>query len=505
MIFTPYTRPVKPAEFVGTIDLDVYAKGLLNKQQMYEQNLKSITDDFNKLFNRNAYGPDKERLIALENQFREEVGNINLTDLTDMTTASKIKNLIRTYGSDPQIQAIAKRTAIYEAELEKQQKAMEKGQSYVSPALETLTDYYNQENFYEKPENLNLSTGWITPPIKEWMKEAREAVKKQVLDTSTGIVKEVIDPIEARNYFMQLASSDPRFQKQLAYGFEKQTKGVDWFTEGQNYISEKIEEERAKLNQAKLYGDKEAELLAIKEISRLEKMSDPNLVGEELKNQYFNSWIQNEMDKVGYSMNMVSFKDYKRDPVYMENLRIRNNITEAKMKEFLEAGYDPYTNKKIMVGDKSLAEIKAQSSQNNSRITKRKELVYAIFRNKTPEGKIRITQADLDEIKDDNETVEGLPGTDKVKVTREVVINTDEMIDVVVKNKDGSTRTVQMRKPPKKTYRTNVYNIRDYLFAKTAIGQIRDFKWEIGSSSTNSASANTATTNQASIKIARPK
>ena len=91
MIFTPYTQPVKPAEFVGTVDLNVYAKGLANQQQMYEQNLKSLTDDFSKLFNRNAYGPDKERLKALENQLREEVGSINLSDLTDMGTSSKIR------------------------------------------------------------------------------------------------------------------------------------------------------------------------------------------------------------------------------------------------------------------------------------------------------------------------------------------------------------------------------------------------------------------------------
>jgi hypothetical protein len=44
MIFTPYTQPVNPAEFVGTVDLNVYAKGLANQQQMYEQNLKSLTE-----------------------------------------------------------------------------------------------------------------------------------------------------------------------------------------------------------------------------------------------------------------------------------------------------------------------------------------------------------------------------------------------------------------------------------------------------------------------------
>lgn len=495
MIFTPYTQPVKPAEFVGTVDLNVYAKGLANKQQMYEQNLKSVTDDFSKLFSINAYGPDKERLQALQNQLREEVGSINLSDLTDMGTVSKIKGLIRSYGSDPQMLEIAKRSNIYDSEFEKQQKAMEKGETYTSPALESLGDYYNQENFYEKPKGINLSTGWISPPTQKWMKEAREAVKKQVLNTATGVVEEVIDPTEARDYFMQMASSDPRFQKQLSYDFQKQTKGTDWSTEGQNYISEKIEEQRSKINQARLYGDKESELLATKELNRLETMSDPNLVGEELKNQYFDSWIQNEMDKTGYSMNMVSFKDYKRDPVYMENLRIRNNITEARMKEYLEAGYDPYTGKPIMVGGKPLSEVKKQQeAEKQYKPTRAQALVRAILKNKTPEGKYVITQADLDAIKDDKETVQLLPGTGKVKVTTKTVEDTGEMVDVPSKDASGKDVTIKMKKPPEEKYTTRTEDIGTYLFAKTE-GNIPEVKqlpdWNRGGSSTQTVSAQT--------------
>lgn len=390
MIFTPYTQPVKPAEFVGTVDLNVYAKGLANQQQMYEQNLKSLTDDFSKLFNRNAYGPDKERLKALENQLREEVGSINLSDLTDMGTSSKIRNIVRSYGSDPQMQAIFKRTNIYESETEKQQKAMEKGESYTSPALESLGNYFNQENFYEKPKNLNLSTGWISPPTQKWMKEAREAVKKKVLNTATGVVEEVIDPIEARDYYMQLASSDPRFKKQLDYDFKKETEGTDWSTEGQNYINQKLEEKRAEINQAKLYGDTEGELLATREFNRLQTMSDPSLVGEELQNQYFNSWIQNGMDKTGYSMDMVSFVDYKRDPVYMEKLRTQNNITEARLKAYIDAGYDPYTKQPIMVGDQSLADIKqAQTAKKEYKPTEKEAIGIRLLQSKN------ITNADI--------------------------------------------------------------------------------------------------------------
>ena len=40
--------------------------------------------------------------------------------------------------------------------LEKQQKAMEKGEKWSSPALTTLNSYFNQDNFYEKPKTIQI-------------------------------------------------------------------------------------------------------------------------------------------------------------------------------------------------------------------------------------------------------------------------------------------------------------------------------------------------------------
>ena len=41
-VFGPYTQPVKPAEWVDPLDLNMYAKGMMYKQEMAEKNLKSI-------------------------------------------------------------------------------------------------------------------------------------------------------------------------------------------------------------------------------------------------------------------------------------------------------------------------------------------------------------------------------------------------------------------------------------------------------------------------------
>ena len=260
MIFTPYTQPVNPAEFVGTVDLNVYAKGLANQQQMYEQNLKSLTDDFSKLFNRNAYGPDKERLKALENQLREEVGSINLSDLTDMGTASKIRNLVRSYGSDPQMQAIFKRTSIYESELEKQQKAMEKGEKWSSPALTTLNSYFNQDNFYEKPKGVNLTSGWYSYNDAKALKAAKDIVekKKGYIEKANGEREEyeIIDPSDMLAALKTIQSSDPTYEQDMKWQFEQQYEDTDWQDYANQGNATMVQSAEATMEQARrIYND----------------------------------------------------------------------------------------------------------------------------------------------------------------------------------------------------------------------------------------------------------
>jgi len=481
MIFTPYTQPVKPAEWIGTIDLPTYAKGLANKQQMFEESLKTINDDVNRYFNINAQGPDKERLKALQEQLRNELGSVNLSDLTDMGTASRVKSLIRQYGNDPQIQAIAKRSAVYDSEMKRKQQFEDKGETYTSPALETLGNYYNQKNFYEQPKGVNLSNGWTSPPTQKWMKEARESVKKQVLNTKTGVLEDVIDPIEARDYFMQLASSDPRFQKQLNWDFNKKTEGTDWNTEGQNYIAEKTEEARAKITQAKLSGDQDGELLATRELQRLQTMADPSLIGDELRNQYFNSWLQDEMDKVGYSMDQTSFKDYKRDPVYMENLRTQNNITEAKMKAFLDAGYDPVTKQPLVTKDgKPLTEIKQQKEY---KPTEKQTIGKRLLQSKT------VTNSDIQTLLEKGEY-----GNLKRDTNGNLIVEYYEEKPMI----DPATNQVVYTKTPVRKEPLN-----QFLQARTNLIEFKDKQYKAQNTTSEEGAPQEQT--QSTIKIARPK
>jgi hypothetical protein len=114
---------------------------------------------------------------------------------------------------------------------------------------------------------------------------------------------------------------------------------------------------------------------------------------------------------------MVSFVDYKRDPVYMEKLRTQNNITEARLKAYIDAGYDPYTKQPIMVGDQSLADIKQAQTAKEEKAKSltqtekdRKIITDAIIE------KGAVTQDQISQLAERGETVVYNPTTKTVNV-----------------------------------------------------------------------------------------
>lgn len=374
MGFTPYSQMVNLAQWTDPMDLNMYAKGIAYKEEIAKENLKNLSNSINSLKSAPAYGVDAEQLQKINDEMRSRLNSINVGNLSDLNTFSQIKGIINDFSNRQDYKAIYTRGSLYNRELERKRKAEEKNQSYTSPVIDSLEEYYNGKNFYSTNDDLDLSSGWTSAPVKDFMKETREAVKKKVLNTKTGVVEEIIDPTEARNYFMGLASSNPNFKKQLMYDFKRSTKGTDWQSKGKEFIDAKMKEAQASYSSALLSGDLDGQAIYKKEIQRLSSMADPSVVGDELKNQYFNSWIDKEFDKIGYSMDIASFVDYKRDPLQMEairtandvmlkNLESANNINEALIKEYIEAGYDPYTKKPLTAGGKKIAEIKQKQQK----------------------------------------------------------------------------------------------------------------------------------------------
>ena len=320
-----YHQTVEPNKFVAPINLDVYQKGLEHQEGIAKENLNILSSVYGELSNIPAYGVDAIELHKQMDGLKNELLSSNLSNLSDPNSFSQINSIINKAKNNPRVAEIAKRGTIYSQELAKKQKAEEKGISYTSPALDSLSKYYNGQNFYETSNNLNLNSGWITPDMAKKIKEAREYSMKTIYDPATGQVKQVASPEDIMKNFQLLTQNDPNFQKDFEYSFQKKTEGVDWNDEGQNFIQQEANRLMDIFNQPRLVVDVETAQMAKNEYDRLIKLADPSLIGEELKNKYRQSYLRGEIEKVGYSADVSNFEKFERDPLQMQTQKFIND------------------------------------------------------------------------------------------------------------------------------------------------------------------------------------
>src|SRR5690606_22540066 len=118
MGFTPYTTPTEGAKFISPLDLDFYAKGVQYKESIAEKNLQDISTSVNSLLSIPAYGIDKMELGKINQELRDRLSSLNLSNLSDIGTMSQIKSTINQFSNDPRVLAIAQRGSFYQNELE---------------------------------------------------------------------------------------------------------------------------------------------------------------------------------------------------------------------------------------------------------------------------------------------------------------------------------------------------------------------------------------------------
>ncbi len=400
MAASPYSQPVKPASFQDPLDLNLFLKGESYKEGLAKDNLQLIGNAINTFSSIPAFGVDAEQLNSEVEGLKSQLTNMNISNLGDINTISQLNKVVSDAKNNPRLMSIARRGNAYSQELAKKQKAEEKGESYISPILDQAEEYYSNGAFSDKV-SFNGS-GWVAPDKAKVIKLARENSKKKVLNPSTGQVTEVIDPQEVGKNYQMLTQSDPRFRKTDEYEFQKNTKGIDWNSQGQNYINQQIELLRQEGINARLNNNPEGEQAALSQINRLSKLANPNLIGNELRDKYFQSYQEQEIEKVGLANDLVSFEKFERDPVYMENLRTQNNILEARQKMFLDAGIDPITKQPITVNGKPLSELKEKQAK-EYKPTDKQLFAQRVINNK------QVTQADLNEMADTGETLELVP------------------------------------------------------------------------------------------------
>lgn len=329
-----YSHIIEPNRFVSPLDINVYQQGQQYKEGIAKENLQLAASAYGQLSNIPAYGVDAMQLQKEMEGIKSQFLTGDMSNLNDPNTFSHINSIINNAKNNPNIQAIAKRGSIYSQELEKKKKADEKGEPYTSPALDTLQEYYfNNDNFYEKPEGVNLSMGWVSPDLTKVIKQAREAATKTTYNPTTGRVEKVAHPEEVSAAFKELIKNNPNYQKDLDYAFQKETKGMDWDTEGNKFILNKVSRLQQQYNQALNMGDVESAKMAEAELNRVQFLSDPTLVGNELKNKYYQNYVQTQLDKVGYANEVADFEKFDRDPIQMKMLEHSNRMAEIRERE----------------------------------------------------------------------------------------------------------------------------------------------------------------------------
>ena len=135
--------------------------------------------------------------------------------------------------------------------------------------------------------------------------------------------------------------NNPNYQRDLQYSFEKENEGVDWNNHGQEFIQNKANTLQQQFQDAVSLGDLETAQMIQNEYSRLQNLSDPTLIGDNLKQQYFQNYIQNQLDKVGYANDVSDFVKIERDPIQLK-LQDLANQKAAKLYELqLKTGILP--------------------------------------------------------------------------------------------------------------------------------------------------------------------
>ena len=242
MAFGPYTQPVAPAKWVDPLDLNIYAKGMAYKQELAEKNLQNLTTAYSSTFGVPAYGADARRLAELEQGFRDKIGSLNISNLSDMGTVSQLRGLINQYSSantqeGKDLMAISKRGTFYKDELERKKEADEKGLPYYGRGLKQLEDYYNQNDFYTDPKNVSLGSGFIGVNLAKERSAVLKDVPKEKYLGKDGFYHERYNQ-DALKQALTGLYSDSRIQKQLTEDIQNKWDGRDWETEGVQQITD---------------------------------------------------------------------------------------------------------------------------------------------------------------------------------------------------------------------------------------------------------------------------
>jgi len=390
MGFGPYSQIVKPAEWVDPLNLDLYAKGMMYKQQLAEKNLQDITDTYKSIASLPAYGPDKKKLAEIDQQFRQQLSSMDISDLSDMRSTSQIKGLLGQYTTNADVLAIAQRGSTYEKMLKEKNEAEKKNKVYMNRGMNQLSKYFNGEDYIQ---NLKFGNdGYIAPDAAEIMEQVKKVVTPDVklVPDGKGQYQSIkyYDPEKLKKAFDMVTSSNPNWSKFHRDQVEEMFDGKnveEYGTQHYNGLIQNYEELRQKAAVAmgstndkkkiaeyrKIYDQYGAEIEEVRT-----KLKNPYF-GISFKQDFVKRSEQQDIDNMVSSINFVDQGDIKMDRATEMSKQLGNDLYKMQQKEFYELSPYMTPEDRAKIGTRRQNEINLTGYKQSSESAKAKAAALA--------------------------------------------------------------------------------------------------------------------------------
>ena len=314
---------------------------------LFRSNFQDISTIYSGLNSIQTEGPDARVLDSKIENLRNNLKNLNISNLGDMNTTSAIKQMIGEVSNDPDVLNITRRSVAVQSERAKKRAAQEKGGDYTSPILDKADKYYSGDE-YIRDLTFNQE-GWLTPQMaklkNEYLKDVPK-IKKQVKIGNYWHTIESYDPEAYKNRLNELYNM-PSVRKQMDYDFDLKYENYDFATEGVKIAQVSLDKAKLQSDQSHALlqssnpGSKEYNVAMSKYQEAQEFISkytplinNPDLLGNNLKSRMKQDYINNAIDLDIAGEQFYSDVETKEDQFDLNNQQLANSL-ELKKKELL--------------------------------------------------------------------------------------------------------------------------------------------------------------------------
>ncbi len=245
-IFSDVVRnPMGPIE---PIPLQYLAQGLGTQEADSRAQQSKYQDEIGSILNITPISQgDAEVLQKAKNAMNQGLKDVDISDLHNPQNRSRINSIISSITNNPDVMAVAQRSATFRKMKDEKDKAESAGKEYINPGYEDAINYSKQGLFIKNKQF--TSDGFIAKDVPKFFSEIEATVGDKSewrTDPVTGerYLATYKDKGEVETALRFAIQSDPIIAKQLHHQFNQNFGDVDWA----NHAKDKVAEDYNKTN-----------------------------------------------------------------------------------------------------------------------------------------------------------------------------------------------------------------------------------------------------------------